>query len=106
MKNVILITIDSLRADMLGAYGGEDNLTPFIDSITDNMVIFSYPFATGPYTQASFQGILASEYYLEYGKEKKLNKDKTLISEPLKENGIYTAGFHSNAYLSYFFGYN
>jgi arylsulfatase A-like enzyme len=106
MKNIILITIDTLRKDMLGAYGGGDSLTPFTDSLKDNMVVFSSPFATGPYTQASFQGILASEYYLEYGKEKKLNKDKTLISEPLKSAGIYTAGFHSNAYLSYFFGYN
>ena len=106
MINVILITIDTLRADMLGAYGCGDNLTPFIDSLQDNMVVFSNPYATGPYTQASFQGILASEYYLEYGKEKKLNAKKTLVSEPLKANGVYTAGFHSNAYLSYFFGYN
>ena len=106
MKNVILITIDTLRADMLGLYGSEANLSPHIDSLTNNYAIFKRPFATGPYTQASFQGILASEYYLEYGKEKKLNKDKTLISEPLKSQGIYTAGFHSNAYLSYFFGYN
>ena len=60
MKNVILITIDTLRKDMLGAYGGKDNLTPFIDSLRENMIIFSNPFAAGPYTQASFQGILAS----------------------------------------------
>jgi arylsulfatase A-like enzyme len=106
MKNIILITIDTLRADMLGAYGSKDNLTPFMDSLKKNMIVFKTPFATGPYTQASFQGILASEYYLQYGKEKKLNKDKTLISEPLKENNIFTAAFHSNAYLSYFFGYN
>ncbi len=106
MKNVILITIDTLRADMLGLYGSDKNLTPYIDSLKDNMVVFKNPYATGPYTQASFQGILASEYYLEYGKEKKLNKEKALVSEPLKDRGIFTAGFHSTAYLSYFFGYN
>jgi arylsulfatase A-like enzyme len=106
MKNIILITIDTLRADMLGAYGSKDKLTPFTDSLRDNMIVFSNPYATGPYTQSSFQGILASEYYLEYGKEKKLNPSKTLITEPLKSKGIFTAGFHSNAYLSYFFGYN
>ena len=106
MKNIILITIDTLRADMLGAYGSSYGLTPFMDSLSDNMIVFSKPYATGPYTQSSFQGILASEYYLEYGKEKKLNKEKTLISEPLKGQGVFTAGFHSNAYLSYFFGYN
>jgi len=106
MKNVILVTVDTLRADMLGVYGSSDGLTPYIDSLKDNMLIFSNPYATGPYTQSSFQGILASEYYLEYGKEKKLNKEKTLISEPLKSQGIFTAAFHSNTYLSYFFGYN
>jgi len=106
MKNVILITIDTLRADMLRSYGSKANLTPHIDSLKDNIVIFKNSHATGPYTQASFQGILASEYYLEYGKEKKLNKNKILISEPLKSQGIHTVGFHSNAQLSYFFGYN
>ncbi len=106
MKNIILITIDTLRADMLGIYGNGADLTPYLDSLKDNMVVFDNSYATGPYTQASFQGILASEYYLEYGKEKKLNREKTLVSEPLKDAGIFTAGFHSNAYLSYFFGYN
>ncbi|MCL4416636.1 MAG: sulfatase [Actinobacteria bacterium] len=106
MKNVILITVDTLRKDMLKAYGSKDGLTPFIDSLSGSSIIFKNPYATGPYTQASFQGILSSSYYLEYGKEKNLSKYKTLVSEPLKNAGIYTAGFHSNAYLSYYFGYN
>lgn len=106
MKNTVLITIDTLRAGMIGLYGAKEGLTLHIDSLADNMMIFKNPFASGPYTQASFQGILASEYYLEYGKEKNINSAKTLISEPLKNAGIYTAAFHSNAYLSYFFGYN
>jgi arylsulfatase A-like enzyme len=106
MKNIMLITIDTLRKDMLGVYGSKNNLTPFIDSLESNLTVFKNPYATGPYTQSSFQGILSSSYYLEYGKEKNLSKNKTLISEPLKSAGIFTAGFHSNAYLSYYFGYN
>jgi len=105
MKNIILITIDTLRKDMVGLYGSKASLTPFIDSLIDNMAVFLDAHATGPYTQASFQGILASSYYLEYGKEKKLNRTKVLVSEPLKDKGVYTAAFHSNAYLSYYFGY-
>jgi len=105
MKNTILITIDALRADMVDLYK-DRGLTPFIDSLSQKMTIYKDAHSTGPYTQASFQGILASQYYLEYGKEKKLNKDKILISEILKKAGIYTAAFHSNAYLSYYFGYN
>ncbi len=105
MKNTILVTIDTLRKDMVSLYG-KSSLTPFIDSLSSNLTIYSSAHPTGPYTQASFQGILASEYYLEYGKEKKLNPKKTLISEVLKDSGVYTAAFHSNAYLSYYFGYN
>jgi len=104
MNNIILITIDTLRKDML--YNPSLNLSPFLDSLKDNCTIFTNAYATGPYTQASFQGILSSSYYLEYGREKNLSKSKVLISEILKSNNIYTAGFHSNAYLSYFFGYN
>jgi len=106
MKNLILITIDTLRKDMVGIYNHKFSLTPYLDSMEECCTVFRYPYATGPYTQASFQGILTSEYYLEYGKEKKLNPKKILISEVLKERGIYTAAFHSNAYLSYYFGYN
>ena len=62
--------------------------------------------AAGPYTQASFPGILTSSYYLEYGREKKLSPKKTLVSEVLKRSGITTAGFHSNPYVSDYFGWN
>jgi len=106
IKNIILITIDTLRKDTLGIYGRKDSLTPFIDSLKDKSIIFKRAQATGPYTQSSFQGILASSYYLEYGKEKNISAKKILISEVLKRKGITTAGFHSNAYLSYYFGYN
>lgn len=105
-KNVILITIDALRKDTFGIYGSKNMLTPFMDSLKEKCMIFTRAQATGPYTQSSFQGILASSYYLEYGKEKKLSEKKILISEVLKSKKITTAAFHSNAYLSYYFGYN
>ena len=106
MKNVILLTIDTLRKDVLGCYNAEGSLTPFMDSIQQRCIRFLKANATGPYTQASFPGILTSSYYLEYGKSKNLPAQKTMISEVLKDKGILTACFHSNPYLSDFFGYN
>lgn len=105
MKNVILFTIDTLRKDVLGCYGGTNN-SPFIDSIQDKCIRFNNLQAIGPYTQASFPGILTSSYYLDYGRQKRLSPKKTLISEVLKRNGITTVGFHSNPYVSGFFGWN
>lgn len=106
MKNVVLLTTDALRKDMLGCYGNKSGLTPFIDSLLDKCIIFTKAQSTGPYTQASFPGILTSSYYLEHGKQKKLSIKRTLISEVLKKVGIVTVGSHSNPYLSDFFGWN
>ena len=106
MKNVILLTVDTLRKDVLGCYGDENGLTPFLDSLEDKCTRFTKAQSVGPYTQASFPGILTSSYYLEYGKEKKLSPKRTLISEVLQKAGIMTAGFHSNPYLSDYFGWN
>lgn len=106
MKNVILLTIDTLRKDVLGCYGGDRGLTPCIDSIQERCIRFNNAQSTGPYTQAAFPGILTSSYYLEYGKPEKLSKKRVLVSEALKDKGIVTAAFHSNAYLCDFFGWN
>jgi len=105
-KNVILITIDVLRKDMLGCYGNDKGLTPFIDSLAEKSIRFTRMQATGPYTQASFPGLLTSSYYLEYGKPARLSTKRTLVSEGLKKGGITTVGFHSNPYLSEAAGWN
>ncbi len=106
MKNIVLLTVDALRKDVLGCYGNESGLTPFIDSLQGKCIRFTKAQSIGPYTQASFPGILTSSYYLEYGREKKLSSKRTLISEALQKAEIVTAGFHSNPYLCDFFGWN
>ncbi len=106
MKNVILLTLDATRKDALGVYGNKKGVSPFIDSIRDECLIFTRGQSSGPYTQASFPGLLTSSYYLEYGKPKGFSPERTLISEPLKEAGIVTAAFHSNPYISGYFGWN
>jgi arylsulfatase A-like enzyme len=106
MKNVVLLTIDALRKDALGCYSNKSGLSPFIDSLQDRCIRFTRGQSTGPYTQASFPGILTSSYYLDYGQPKGLSPRRTLISEPLKEAGIVTAAFHSNPYLCDYLGWN
>ena len=106
MKNVVLLTIDALRKDALGCYGNKGRLTPFLDSLQNKCIRFTRAQSTGPYTQASFPGILTSSCYLDYGKPKGLAPERTLISEPLKEAGITTVAFHSNPYISGYFGWS
>ena len=108
-KNVVLLTIDTLRADALGCHGSTMGLSPFIDSIQPKCLRFARAQAAGPYTQASFPGILTSSFYLDYpdhGKGKTLSPERVLVSEPLRKAGIATAAFHSNPYLCGLFGWN
>jgi len=106
VKNVILLTLDATRKDVFGIYGNKKGLTPAFDSLQNKSIIFTKGQTVGPYTQASFPGLLTSSYFLEYGQPRGLVPERTLISEPLKEAGIVTAAFHSNPYISGFFGWN
>jgi arylsulfatase A-like enzyme len=106
MKNVILMTLDACRKDVFGCYGNSAGLTPFIDSLKGNLLTFTRAQATGPYTQASFPSILTSSYYLEFGWQQRCPAQRIFISEVLRNHGIATAAFHSNPYLSAYFGWN
>ncbi len=106
MKNVVLLTLDATRKDVFGLYGNTRGLTPFIDSLKDRSTVFTGCQSAGPYTQASFPAILCSGYYLDYGKPEGLDPRRTLVSEVLKQVGVYTAGFHSNPYCSAMLGWD
>jgi phosphoglycerol transferase MdoB-like AlkP superfamily enzyme len=49
-KNVILITVESLSAEYLGSYGNKENLTPYLDKLATQSLVFEKIFATGTRT--------------------------------------------------------
>ncbi|WP_436344038.1 sulfatase [Natronorubrum sp. FCH18a] len=105
-KNIILITVDSLRADHVGCYNSSKNTTPFLDNLAQTGIKYTKAYANGPRTSASFQSILASRYPLEFGTTTELTENHTPIAEQFKQEGYLTAGFHSNPYLSTSYGYD
>lgn len=105
VRNVALITIDCLRPDHLPSYGYDRNTAPFLTALADRSVQFENAFATGPGTFISFPSIFTGTYPFEFGGYAKLTNDRTPIAEVISNNGIDTAGIHSNTYLSRSFGY-
>ena len=106
-KNIILITIDSLRADHISCLGYSRLTTPNLDNIANEGILFTQAIATGPETRPSITSILTSTYPLMYGGYSSFfNKRRISLAEILKENGYTTAAFHSNPYLSKFYGYD
>jgi len=103
-KRIFLITVDCLRADHVGCIGG-GNLTPNIDRLARDSVVFTRAFANGPGTNQSFPAILTSTYFLIHG-GLRLNPRCMTLAEVLKENGFKTVAFHSNPFLSAILGWN
>lgn len=98
--NVIFIIVDTLRADKLGCYGDPDNVSPNIDRLAKESVIFENAYATINKTDPSIFAIFSGKYPLNTGlinhgiritKEERENirKIKTL-PELLREKGYYT----------------
>jgi arylsulfatase A-like enzyme/Flp pilus assembly protein TadD len=65
--NVLLITIDTLRADRLGCYGSSDPKTPNIDFLASQGVLFRRAFAHTPTTLPSHANILFGLTPLAHG---------------------------------------
>ncbi|RLF88962.1 sulfatase, partial [Thermococci archaeon] len=106
IKNVILLTIDCLRADHLSCLGYHRETTPQLDRIAKRGILFLQAISNGNSTPTAFRPLLTSTPLSMYNDDKYLSKYRVTIQEALKRNGFTTAAFHSNPYLSSYFGYS
>ncbi len=65
--NVILIVVDSLRVDHLGAYGSTRGLTPALDELAADAVVYEQAIAQSPWTRSSVASLLSSLYPSSHG---------------------------------------
>ena len=97
--SVILITIDTLRADHLGVYGNGDIKTPEIDRLGREGVVFQNAYAPTHITIPSHVSIFSSRFLVEHGayRNGKQQLDPDLITLPMmfQEAGYRTAAFSS-----------
>jgi choline-sulfatase len=95
--NIILISIDALRADHLGCYGYSRNTSPNIDSFTKRNILFKNCYVHEPWTLPSHISMLTSLYTITHGvdKEHALNPVIVTLAEVLEKEGYMTLGFVS-----------
>src|SRR5262245_38674808 len=60
--NILLITLDTVRADRMGFLGSKPGLTPALDALARDSVVFSRAFAQAPITTVSHATILTGTY--------------------------------------------
>src|SRR5712692_4206032 len=108
--NVVLITIDTLRADHLGCYGYKQVKTPNIDGLAADGVRFESAFAVVPVTLPSHSSMLTGTYPMLSGMHdfsgNKLSPLQPTLASVLKQSGYQTGAVIGAAVLDSRFGLN
>jgi len=104
--NIILISIDTLRADHLGVYGYERDTSPNIDELAEDSFIFKNSYSSASWTRSAIASILTSKLPIEHGinserKKERLEDDFFTIQEFFNERNYSTAAIYTNPHLNF-----
>lgn len=101
--NVILITVDTLRADHVGCYGATNVQTPTVDALAKDGIVFEHAFSQVPLTWPSHAAILTGTYPFQNGVQDftghPLAPQFRSIAQSFKQAGYATAGIVSSFVL-------
>lgn len=107
--NVILISVDTLRADHLSLYGYPRPTTPHLEEFARDAAVFENAYHSGGGTLPSHLSILTSLYPMTHGVTHKntlsLHEDWTTLSEALRDAGYATAAFVDGGWMRAKFGF-
>jgi len=110
--DVLVILIDALRADRLGAYGYSRNTSPRIDALASESIVFGNVYAQSPWTKPSIPTLFTSLYPVQHGvyegeahvgggrlESDVLDDSFTTLAEVFAAAGYETLGLVNNAHL-------
>lgn len=93
--HVLLVTIDALRADHLGAYGYARPVSPKLDALAANALLFERAYAQAPHSSYSLSSLHTSEYLHETVELGQPLPSATLATT-LHGHGYHTAAFFTS----------
>ena len=95
--NLVVITLDTTRADRMGAYGNAKVETPAFDRLAGEGVLFEQAVSVAPLTLPVHSSIFTGKFPPEHGVRDNggffLGNEQTTLAEVLKARGYRTAGF-------------
>jgi arylsulfatase A-like enzyme len=102
--NVVMIVMDTVRADHLSLYGYDRETTPFLDQLGAKSAVFLHAYSTAPETLSShasfFTGLLPSEHNCDY-ENMRLSSQFPTLAGRLRQMGYLTIGWSNNPLLNY-----
>lgn len=95
--NVILITLDTVRADRMGFLGSKPGLTPHLDALATQSVVFEHAYSQAPITPVSHATILTGTYPQYHGIRN--FGDRLPPSVPFLPDILHAQGYHTGAFV-------
>ncbi|MBN2525917.1 MAG: sulfatase [Deltaproteobacteria bacterium] len=108
-KNVVVLLVDTLRADKLKSYGNKRVKTNAVDAFVSESTLFENCQSNSNWTKPSCASVLTGlhpDSHKARGHSSRLNKSVKMVSEMFREKGFLTAAFVANGYLATEFGFN
>ena len=106
--SVLLVVVDTLRADAVSAYGRVEGTTPNFDALAEAGLLYSHAFSPSPWTLPSHASILSGlaidQHGVGIGGQMGLPESVETVAERLRAAGYQTAGFSENPLVSAGFG--
>src|SRR3954467_13170731 len=95
--NLVIVTLDTTRADRIGAYGSHDVETPTIDRLAAEGVLFEQAVSAAPLTLPAHSSLFTGKFPPEHGVRDNggffLGPEQVTLAEVLKGRGYRTGGF-------------
>ncbi len=107
--NVLVIVVDTLRADHLPSYGYARGRTPHLDAFARDAIRFDQAFANASWTRPSFASILTGRYASSHAvmaKNDALPDDLTTLAEAYREAGFHTEGVVTNYNIGPYYNFD
>lgn len=107
--NVLVIVVDTLRADHLPSYGYETGRTPNLDAFSRDAIRFDQAFANASWTRPSFASILSGRYpssHAVMAKTDALPSELTTLAESYREAGFHTEGVVTNYNIGPYYNFD
>jgi arylsulfatase len=110
-RNVVLVSLESVRADHCGYVGYDRDTTPNLDRMAEAGVAFRNAVTAGGSTPASMTAVHTGEYPLTDPKDTAHEswraelRSKRTVASALSESGYRTGAFVPNAFVSSYFGF-
>jgi len=107
--NIVLISLDTLRADHLGAYGYSKPTSPNLDKLAKEGVVFEKAWTQAPWTLPAHMSVFTSMMPSQHGVDsvgRVLPQNITTLTQTLQQAGYNTQGIVNNGHMRAHWGFD